>query len=103
MKFNATINILAVERFDIEGNKICKVYVQPDTAENEPDRIGAMPIIYKADYGFIDQVRTLAAMPAVFEAECEMVMGKGKVAAPFIHTVKPTGKAPAPAAGRSGS
>lgn len=91
MKFETKLNVLAIERFDIEGNKICKVYVQPDTSEKEPDRIGSMPIIYKAGYELIDLVKTFP-MPSVFTADCEMVMGKGKVAAPFIHALRPTGK-----------
>lgn len=89
MKFTAKITLLGMERFDIEGNKVVKVYVQPDAddkIDNETS-FGVLPQVYKGDWDLLQQIRTFP-VPCQVEASLTMVQGSKKAATPYINSLK---------------
>ena len=87
MKTQMQIEIIGAERFDINGNKIAKMYLLQDADSTNPNTVGRSVMGAKCDYDLLDKMQGLS-YPCKIQASVKVVMGKGKATTLQIEDVE---------------
>ena len=88
MKMKQRLHILGGERFNFDGSDpMARLFVLEDETPNSSDRVGRMTMVAQCPYDLLDKLQSVP-LPAELECTAELVAGKAKTAALYIHDIQ---------------